>query len=350
VALETNLHAFWGAKQAAKGAAAAAPSTSATGKRLRLIAGDLTVNRNDVAENYSDLTEFGDAQDAVDTVTGSGEPVFHSTPDELAWLVWLLNANETVTNIVGPPATKEHVSIPGSSRFWATFWKRVGSTVIERQKFVDTVVSQLQITAGSGQRIMRATSTLMPLQPGIKFDGTGEPTLAMPTVDAFVWQEATGAVVLNGTPFRGATQYTLTVNRALELLYGDDVHPYDVQPGNSVVGVSVSMVLDQPAFDLANLILYGTAAPAVDVAPASFIGNDGAFTVQHDQKDGLGAATGRRAKFEVPGVKWDPPDAVAVPNPDGGGGTLELTGQGRKVVGQPMWRSTIRTDSAAFTA
>jgi hypothetical protein len=281
-------------------------------------------------------------------VSGAGEPGFQGTPDELAWLCWLLNANETVTAIAGPPAVNEHVSVPGSSRFYSTFWKRVGSQIIERQKFVDSLITQLQITAGSGQRVLRAVSSISSLDPGVKF--TTDPTLAMPTESAFVWQEAVGAVTLGGVVFRQASQYTLTVARPIELLYGDTVTPQDVQPGISTVALSVAMALDQAAFDKANLILYGTTTPGLNAKPIAYTNPVEAFQVVHTQVDGTGTATGRTAKFEVPAIKWDAPAAVVVPNPEGGGGTLELSGQARASAGNPRWRSTIRCASAAFTA
>jgi hypothetical protein len=347
-AVETNLHAIWGAKQSGKGSAATAPSTATTGKRLRLVIGDLAVAREDGSEAFSDMTEFSDAQDYVNTVVGSGEPGFQGTPDELAWLCWMTNAQETVTAISGPPATNEHVSVPGTGRFYGTFWKRVGSQIIERQKFVDSLLTQLQITAGTGQRVLRAVASITSLDPGVKY--TVDPTLAMPGVPAFLWQEAQGTLTLGGVTFRQSTQYTLTVARPIEPIFGDAVIPQDWQPGISSVALSVAMALDQAAFDKANLIIYGTTTPGLNAKPVAFKSALEAFSVEHVQVDGTGTPTGRKAKFEVPAVMWEAPSAVVVPNPEGGGGTLELTGGARASGANPRWRSTIRCDAAAFTA
>jgi hypothetical protein len=116
--------------------------------------------------------------------------------------------------------------------------------------------------------------------------------------------------------------------------------------------VTIALILDQAAFEFANTLIYASATPAGGVKPARFLGGMSAFAVTHTQKDAAGVATGMSAKFEIPGVRWEKPSAVAVPNPGGGGGTLELSGQMRKVAGQPAWRSTVRTPDSvvAFTA
>ena len=349
MALETNLNGLWGAKQTAKGTPATAPSTATTGARFRVPEQwDLAVNRNDEAEAFSDLDMWGDAQDVVTQIMGQGTPPIQGTPDELAWLIWMFNGGETVNAIVGPPAKSEHVSVPTTNRFWGSYWKRVGVDPVERQRFADALISQLVLACGTGQRILRVTPTIMSLDPGEKI--AADPTLGMPAVDAFVWAEADGALELGGSVFEGATQYTLTLNKNLGPLEGQGVRPYDLQPGTPTLTLSCSMALDAEAFALANKVLYGTETPVAGAKPTAFVGDLSAFEVTHTQKDSDGADTGNIGKLEVPGWKIDPPDAVAVPNPAGGGGTLELAGPGRKSGASPMWRSTITCDHAAFTA
>ena len=349
MALETNIHGIWGAKQAAKGTPATAPTTATTGKHLRLAAqGDIATQIGQGSEQFSDLGLFGDAQDFVTTIIGQGAPPIHGTPDELAWLIWLFNSQETVTDITGPPAKKKHVSTPTPSLSWATFYKRTGSSIIDRKRYSDSVISQLEISAGTGQHILRAVPTIISLESGEQI--AADPTLVLPTTKAFLWTEVDGALKLNGGVIKGPTQYTITLNRNLEPIYADSPRPHDLQPGTPSLGVSVAMVLDQDAFDLANLLLYGTATPAAGDKPTPHIGALGALDLTHTQKDDSGAVTGNSAQFEVPGVRWQKPGAVAVPNPGGGGGTLELTGSMRRVAGQPEWRSTVICDQAAFTA
>lgn len=354
MALETNIHAIWGAKQTARAAAATAPTTDTTGKRLLLGAqGDIGTNLSMGSEAFNDLDIFGDAQDYVESIIGSGAPPLLGTPNELAWLCWMFNGNETVANITGPPVKKEHTSVPSPSLFYGSYFKRVGSSVIERLRFLDGVINQLEITAGTGQRVLRVVPSIITLDPGEKI--AADPTLPVTVDDAFLWTEADGGLTLSvageaATVLAGPTQYTLTLNKNLEPIYADSVVPHDLQPGTPTIGVSLAMVLDQAGFDLANRLIYASAAPAPGAKPAKFLGGMGSFVVEHIQKDLAGAITGNKAKFEVPGVRWEKPSAVAVPNPGGGGGTLELSGQMRKVAGQPAWRSTVTCEQVAFTA
>jgi hypothetical protein len=197
---------------------------------------------------------------------------------------------------------------------------------------------------------MRVTPGIISLDPGEKI--AADPTLGMPVEDAFLWTEAEGALLLGGTVMNGPTQYTLTLNKNLDPLYADGVTPEDLQPGTPTIAISVAMILNQEAFEFANNLLYASATPAPASKPARFLGGLSSFAVTHAQKDSAGAVTGLQAKFEIAGVRWEKPGAVAVPNPGGGGGTLELSGQMRKVAGQPAWRSTVRTANTvvAFTA
>ena len=349
MALETNIHAIWGAKQTAKGTAATAPAAATSGKRLLLGAqGDLATTLEIGSEPFSDLDVYGDAMDYFASVIGQGAPPIHATPNELAWIIWMFNGNETVTNITGPPVKKEHVSVPATAWFYGSYWKRVGAQIVERQRFADCVMSQLEITAGTGQRVLRVTPTMISLDPGEKV--AADPTLAVTTDEAFIWTEADGLVDINGTVVGGPTQYTITLNKNLEPIYADSVRPHDLQPGTPSITVSTALVLDADSFALANFMIYGTATPSAGAKPSANLGTVGSFEVEHVQKDHLGVATGNKAKFEIPGVRWEKPSAVAVPNPGGGGGTLELSGSMRKVGANPPWRATVTCEEAAFTA
>lgn len=349
MALETNIHALWGRKQTAKGTPGAAPGTSATGKRLRLAAqGAIATNVEMGSEPFNDLDQFGDAQDYITSIIGQGAPPVQATPDELAWLCWLFNGSETVSAIVGPPATNEHVGTPATNLFYSTFWRRTGASIIERIKNNDCVMSQMEIVCGTGQQVMRITPTIISLDPGEKF--ATDPSLGMPADKGFLWTEAEGNVNVNGSVLAGATQYTLTLNKNLEVLQAVSAKPYDLQPGTPTIGITMAMILDQAGFDLANFLLYGTTSPAAGAKPTVNLGTLGSFSVVHDQLSDAGVITGSKAKFEIAGVRWERPGAVAVPNPGGGGGTLELSGQMRKVAGSPAWKSTIRSPQVAFTA
>jgi hypothetical protein len=347
--LETNIHGIWAAKQSALGTPAAAPTTLTTGKRFRLAAqGGVGTNIEMGSEAFNDLDQFGDAQDYIQSIIGGGAPPFMGTPNELAWLAWMFNGAETVTNIPGPPVAEEHVSTPATSLFYSTFFQRTGSSIIERVQHNDCVINGLEITAGTGQHVLRVTPTIISLDPGVII--AADPTLAMPLFDSFLWTEAEGALLLGGVVMTGPTQYTLTLSKNLEANYADGVTPEDLQPATPTIGVSMAMLLKQQEFEFARNLIYASGTPAPGAKPARFLGGMSSFAVTHTQKDSAGVATGKSAKFEVPGVRWDKPSAIAVPNPGGGGGTLELSGGMRKVAGQPAWRSTVRCSQVAFTA
>src|SRR5687767_13916642 len=125
--VEPNVYETWVAKQTAKGT----PATVAT-KKVRQVAGDLNVNRDDGSENFSDGTRFGDQQDFVNTILGNLNPTLQAQPDVLAYVCWLFFGGETVTG-TGPYT---HEFVPGTNLgFWSTWWKKVGLAQVVRQKF-----------------------------------------------------------------------------------------------------------------------------------------------------------------------------------------------------------------------
>jgi hypothetical protein len=345
VAVETNIHGLWGALQTAKGSAATAPTTGTTGVRLRLgDQGGIQTDRTDGEGAYSDLSVFGDAQDYVQSIIGSGTPPLHATPDELAWTLLFFSGQEAVTEVTGPPVKQEHESTPAASLKYATIWQRVGGSIIERKRNVDCVCNQIEITAGTGQHIVRITPTVISLDPGEVV--AADPTLALDDENAFLWTESEGGLLLDGNVIEGPSQYTITLNRNLEPIYGNSTRPVHLQPGTPSGTVSLAMALDQDAFERAQTIMYGDATPGAGDKPVAHVGDLGSFKVTHTQRDNGGDLTGNLAEFEMGFVKWDPVSALAVPNPGGGGGTLELSGRMRK----GDFTSRVTCDSLAFTA
>src|SRR5262245_4842379 len=151
MALETNIHALWGAKQSSQGTGATAPTTATTGKRLILgDQGGMQTNIEMGSEAFSDLDVFGDAQDYIQSIVGAGTAPIQATPNELAWLCWgFNNLNDTVTSVPGPPAVQQHVSIPAVAAIpYFTIWQRAGVSPVERVRYIDCVYNGLEISAG----------------------------------------------------------------------------------------------------------------------------------------------------------------------------------------------------------
>ncbi|MEJ7783171.1 MAG: phage tail tube protein [Solirubrobacteraceae bacterium] len=341
---ELQINGLWAGKQTGKGAPNAAP-----GRRFRQVAGALGVTREDGSENYSDATQFTDTQDWVNTLIGSGTPGVHATPDELAWLMWVLEGGETTIAVPPPPAvlvkTKHVVSpLPGLGH-WTTWATRKGSSVVDRLQHNDCQLGQMQIEGSTANKAVRATPTIMSLDPGVQ--RAADPAAVMPAQAALLYTDGTGRFKIDGTVFRGHSQFTLVINKDLQPIYSDDVVVQDFALGTGVVTIAVTLYFDQDGRAQWNKLVYGNSAPAAGAKPLRTVSPLGAYEFDLQQRDAAGAVNNNKFKLAVPGVKWAIP-AAPDPNPDGGAGELALAGAMRKVAGQPNYTVEIDTDAPAF--
>ncbi len=347
VMVEPNIHAAWGAKQTAKGSPAAAAS-----RRFKMVGGDLVVNPDYGSENYSDLDKYGDATDWLNSIVGNGSPSFEAQATELAWLLWIFHGQEVVTATVAPdPLTlNQHRFQPTNAPgFWATFWKRVGQTTIQRQKFNDCRASQVVIEASSANKAVRMTPTLISLDPGEVFDAAAEPTTAFSSSPVLIYTEAEGTFKLNATVIRGHSQFQLTLSEDLQTVFGDSTRPHALARGNANVGLGCTIQADDDGLARYNSEVYGTATPAAGAKPVSRVPLLGSYSFNMEKRDTAGVLIAR-LKVDIPGVRWQPLEAFAAPNPDGGTAEIALTGAMRKVSGQPPYTIDVVTDAAALTA
>ena len=156
--MEQRVEGAWVAKQTAKG------TTVATAiKRLRKAGGGMGVTRDDGQEVYSDGQRFGDRVDFVNTLVGEGNPVAMAQTGVLGYLVYLMMGAETVT---GAAAPFTHTVTPAGTGFWFGAWKRVGETVIQRQRFNDCRMRSLRIEGSSANKVVKATPDFVSLDPG----------------------------------------------------------------------------------------------------------------------------------------------------------------------------------------
>lgn len=342
--LEPNFYGLWVGKQTALGAPNAAP-----GKRLVQVGGNFAFPRDDGEENYSDLTKYGARTDWVNSMVGSGEPAVQATPTELAYLLWLFHGAEVVTAVTGPPAAQKHTYTPATGKgFWATFFVRVGNAVIRRHKFNDCLITRVQIEGSTANKAVRITPRVLSLDPGEVF--AADPAAGLPVERTFLYTDGTGTFTIDGTVFKGQSQFTLVIDDAWEPVYGDDTVPFDLVQGTPVVTIGVTVFFDATAQAEWNTLVYGTANPAGGTKPLKTITALGSYSFYLKSRDAAGALNGLEFKLTIPGVRWAVPDAPG-PNPDGGTVEVALAGAMRPVAGQPAYTIDVNTPNAvvAFT-
>lgn len=341
--LEPQVNALWVAKQSAKGSPVAGVAAT---KRMVQVGGNLEIARADGNERYSDgSTRFGSATDFIDTLSGGGDPVIQSHPDQLAYLCWLFFGQETVTGVADPWT---HVFTPGSvGPFYSTWWKRVGQAVGPvRQKFNDVLISQLVIDGSQGQKVLHATPSLLCLDPGEVM--TTDPSPGLPTTDPLLFTEAQGVTTIDTIAYK-VNSFQLSMNEDRSLWYGDDVRAADAFPGTPTITIAVTLLVDSTGLAEYYKRYYGTATPAVNAKPTRYPDALGAFDTTFTKQTSAGAVSpARSARIEVPGIRWVP-DAAVAPNQAGGATELTLTGEARVSGANPLVRVTVLNGSAAYT-
>jgi hypothetical protein len=343
---ESNIYALWAAKQTAKGT----PATVGT-KRFQQVAGDISTAREDGSENFSDLDRFGDAVDYINTLQGSGAPVIQAQPNATAYLLWLYFGGEAFTALSAGVSPPKFVFTPqANTGFWATFWKRIGLSEIQRQKFNDCKISSIKIEGSTANKVVKVTPTIISLDPGETF--ATDPTPTLEAAKPLLYTDAVGTFTIDGSVFNAQTQFAVTLDAGLAAYQGDAVKFQDLVAGAASISMEgPTILLDTAGIAQYNQIIYGTATPTTGTKPRTDRPVVGSFACEF--KRGTLAAK-ESIKVELPGVKWSP-DLAAPPNPDGGAIELALNGEMRKVSGQPAIRITVETggvggDTAAHTA
>lgn len=339
---ELQIYALWGGKQTNQATPNAAPA-----KRFKQVAGAFNVPRTDGSENYSEGTQFTAYQDWVDTLVGNGTPGTQATPEELSWVLWMLEGGETTSAVAGPPAKTKHthVPLPGLGH-WGTFVTRQGSAVADRLQHNACQVGQLEIGGSQGSKAVRVTPSIISLDPGEQ--RAADPVAVMPTKAGLLYTDGTGRFSIDTLVMRGQTEFTLVINKDLQPVYSDDVTVYDLAIGNAVITIAVTLYFDADGRAQWNKQVYGTAAPAAGTKPIKHLPALGSYGFDLRARSSAGVANGDKMVLNIAGVKWAVPDAPD-PNPDGGAPTIALSGSMRPVAGQPSYQIDIDSDAAAFT-
>lgn len=341
---ELNINALAVGKQTAQGTAA-----TTTMKRLIWAGGDIAFSRDDGNEEYSDLGKFGSATDWVNNVSGAGTPAIQATPEELAYLLYLFEGGETTTAVTGPPVKTKHtfVPLPGAG-FWTTWFRRVGASQIQRQNYVDSRIGQIVIEGSTAQKVVKVTPSVISLDPAVVVAADPVSAATLPVKRPFIYTEGTGTFTIDTLVQRGHSQFTLTSNADLSVVYGDDTTGYAVVSGNPRVTLGCTIYMDADGLAQYNRLVYGTATPAAGTKPLKTIPALGSYGFTLGAlTPSTGVANGDIYKLTVPGVKWAIPPAPA-PSQGGGGAEIALAGEMRVVAGQPAYTQDVTCDAAAF--
>lgn len=339
---ELQIYGLWAAKQTAKGTANSAPA-----HRFKQTGGNFTFPRDDGSVAYSDATPVPDQQDWVNTLVGNGAPVTLATPEELSWLLWAFEGGETTAAVTGPPVKTTHTTkpLPGLGHV-CTFVTRKGSSAVERYEHADCYISALELGGSTADKAVRATPTVFSLDPGKT--RAADPAQAMPTKGTFLYTDGTSRFTIDGTAFRGHSEFTLSLTKDLNPVYGDDTTVYDFAIGNTTITIGVSLYFDADGQAQFNRIVYGSATPVAGTKPLKTIPALGSYAFDLRARDAAGVVNGDKFILTLAGVKWTPP-ASPDPNAAGGTPTMALSGTTRKSGSLDQYKIDIDSDAAAFT-
>ena len=274
--IEARTEALWIAKQSAL----RTPVATAA-KRARKVGGSIDVNRADANQNWSDGNRFATAEDYVDTLVGNGAPVVQGQAGVLAYLLYLMNGQETsVTAVAGPSGLWDHVGSPSNSGgFWFGAWTKVGETIVKREKFNDCRLSSLRIEGSSGQKTINATPTLVSLDPGEVY--TSDPVQAEDADRSLNYVEGEGRFKINGALFRAHSSFAFTMNDAVAPWYGDAARPRDVSFGQATIDIEgVTILVDQQGKDYYDETIYGTTNPPAGTKPRTDLPIIGSYELE----------------------------------------------------------------------
>lgn len=340
---ELNVYRFAVGKQTNQATPAVAPV-----KSLIMVAGDVAAARDQGQENWSDgATLYGGRTHWVNSVVGRGTLGLEFTPSEAAYLMYLFNGGEAVTANAERATWNDHKFEPGLQMgFWSTWWKKQGLTLIQRHKYNQCLIGQIQMEMSTANKAIRISPEVISLDPAENI--TADPTWpTMPVADSvMLFTEASGTFKVDTVTIRGTSQCTVVLNQALEPTWTDDVVPQEIQRGTPTASIACTILPDADGLAQWNKYLYGTATPTAGAKPTRTLPALGSY--EFTAKKGVGASLTGMNKFVAAGVRWNMPDWPA-PNPDGGAATLALAGTIEPVTGQPLWSHTITCLDPAFT-
>lgn len=336
--LPTSQFGAWIAKQSGKGAINHVAYDDMR-KRLRLIEGGLSTQREYGRETYGDGQRFAAASDYTESIIGSGELTVQGQPGVAGYLAYLALGAEAFTAADAEEGTSsEHVITPAEDGGkWFTVIQEVGEgSDLYRSRFGDCRIQSLSFEASQGTKTLHVNPTIASLSPDEKYGYT--PTLGFDASEPLLFTDATGKMVVDGDTIGDISQFQVSINDNLEPYYGDGIAPRDMVPGRSEVEVTFTVAVTSDTLPYFNQVVYGTPYPSAGATPTSsiyFAGVD--FTLSR----GTGA-TLEQVQITVPRVAFTP-DLAIEGQADGGVVELAFTGQARPNGTDPV--ITVTTNS-----
>jgi hypothetical protein len=238
------------------------------------------------------------------------------------------STSPTVSLTATTPAVRtKHTYTPSlTPGFYATFVRRVGVTTIQRHSFIDCRVGGMTLDGSTANKAVRITPTVLSLDP-FKVVAS-DPAATLPAgveINPFRYTDATSAFVFNGVTIPGQSSFTMTLNEALQPVFGDDAVPYDFAVGNPSATLGLTLIFDSAGQAQWNYLAYGTTTPATGAKPLRSVAANVSYTATFSQKDAQGNLTGNILKVTVPSLHTPVPDAPG-PNPQGGNAEITLAG------------------------
>lgn len=306
------------------------------------------------------------------TVTGGGGPI-NTTPVTLTFSGVLGNQptplptvnNAGLTGTVASSSSTtgvpfQHISTPtDTGGFWFGVFKSVGKSVVARHQYNDCRMQSLRLEGSSASKVVKATPTLISLDPGHYQTGASDPSKLDDGLRPFIYTEAQGTFTIDGSVYTGQSAFAVMFTWGLNEYYGDNVTPQDLI--NNVATCTIeglTLLIDAAGLQRYNSQIYGTTTPTTNQAPITGIPAMGSYSCLFTRINPVTGLTSETFKLEIFGVKWDP--TLSIPaNPAGGAVELSFTGGMRKTpggafVGQtglPPFRVTIQNDlDAAFSS
>jgi len=251
-----------------------------------------------------------------------------------------------------PAVRTKHNFVPQITQgHWATFVKRVGSSEVMRQAFIDALIGGFTIEGNTGQKPVRISPQVLSLDPGKTV--ASDPAAELPEGPErrpFLYTDGVGAFEIDGLVARGQSQFQFSVNEDRSPVYADDVVAHDLAVGTPTATIGCTIVFDEAGHEEWNRLVYGEANPAAGTRPVRNLPALGSYATSLVHKDSRGLPTGHRLDVSIPGVKWAVPPAPA-PNPSGGNTEVALAGQVRTVAGEdPYSIDVYNQDPSTYSA